>query len=537
MNFSAWSIRNPIAPLLAFALLLFMGIQSFNKLPITRFPNIDVPVVSIIVAQSGASPSELEMQVTKEIEDAVASISGVDEITSTVSDGQSQTVVLFRIEKPTDEAVQDTKDAIDRIRGDLPAAVEEPIVSKVDVEGQAIQTFAVSSADMTLEELSWFVDDTIKRALQGQPGIGRIDRYGGADREIRVALDPDKLNSYGISAPDVNAQLRSTNVDLGSGRGQVAGNEQTIRTLGDSRRVSDLADTTIALSSGRFVKLSELGTITDTYEEPKSFSRFNGEPTVTFAVFRSKGSSEVSVAETVETELATIREGHPNVNIQMVDDSVYFTYGNYEAAIHTLIEGAILAVIVVMLFLRNWRATLISAVALPLSAIPTFWVMDIMGFSLNLVSFLALTLATGILVDDAIVEVENIARHIKMGKSPYKAALDAADEIGLAVLQHGIGGRSAVGSQHGIARTLKFIHQIYQQLLLIVDAEDQSHVPIDRHAANCGVGPAIGRSSVTVVPAPMAETTRMSPPCKRTTCLTKCKPTPDPACRPTLRPR
>ncbi|MGN7293815.1 efflux RND transporter permease subunit [Rhizobium sp. SAFR-030] len=434
MNFSAWSIRNPIAPLLAFALLLFMGIQSFNKLPITRFPNIDVPVVSIIVAQSGASPSELEMQVTKEIEDAVASISGVDEITSTVSDGQSQTVVLFRIEKPTDEAVQDTKDAIDRIRGDLPAAVEEPIVSKVDVEGQAIQTFAVSSADMTLEELSWFVDDTIKRALQGQPGIGRIDRYGGADREIRVALDPDKLNSYGISAPDVNAQLRSTNVDLGSGRGQVAGNEQTIRTLGDSRRVSDLADTTIALSSGRFVKLSELGTITDTYEEPKSFSRFNGEPTVTFAVFRSKGSSEVSVAETVETELATIREGHPNVNIQMVDDSVYFTYGNYEAAIHTLIEGAILAVIVVMLFLRNWRATLISAVALPLSAIPTFWVMDIMGFSLNLVSFLALTLATGILVDDAIVEVENIARHIKMGKSPYKAALDAADEIGLAVI-------------------------------------------------------------------------------------------------------
>ncbi len=434
MNFSAWSIRNPIAPLLAFALLVFVGMQAFYKLPITRFPNIDVPVVSISVTQSGASPAELEMQVTKEVEDAVASISGIDEIQSTVTDGLSQTVVVFRIEKPTAEAVQDTKDAVDKIRSDLPAGIEEPIVSKVDVEGQAIQTFAVSSPNMTLEELSWFVDDTVKRALQGQPGIGRIDRYGGADREVRVSLDPGKLDAYGITAADVNQQLRGTNVNLGSGRGQVAGNEQTIRTLGDTRDVSQLNTTTISLPNGRFVKLSELGTIDDTYEEQKSFSRFNGTPSVTFAVFRAKGASEVSVAETVSESLTEIRKANPNVKIEMVDDSVYFTYGNYEAALHTLIEGSILAVIVVFLFLRNWRATLIAAVALPLSAIPTFWIMDIMGFSLNLVSFLALTLATGILVDDAIVEIENIARHIKMGKTPYKAALEAADEIGLAVI-------------------------------------------------------------------------------------------------------
>jgi len=434
MNFSAWSIRNPIAPLLAFSLLVFVGIQAFYKLPITRFPNIDVPVVSITVTQSGASPAELEMQVTKEVEDAVASIRGIDEIQSTVTDGLSQTVVVFRIEKPTAEAVQDTKDAVDKIRSDLPAGIEEPIVTKVDVEGQAIQTFAVSSPNMTLEELSWFVDDTVKRALQGQPGIGRIDRYGGADREVRVSLDPGKLDAYGITAADVNQQLRGTNVNLGSGRGQVAGNEQTIRTLGDTRDVSQLNTTTISLPNGRFVKLSELGTIDDTYEEQKSFSRFNGTPSVTFAVFRAKGASEVSVAETVSESLTEIRKANPNVKIEMVDDSVYFTYGNYEAALHTLIEGSILAVIVVFLFLRNWRATLIAAVALPLSAIPTFWIMDIMGFSLNLVSFLALTLATGILVDDAIVEIENIARHIKMGKTPYKAALEAADEIGLAVI-------------------------------------------------------------------------------------------------------
>jgi len=434
MNFSAWSIRNPVAPLLLFFLLMYVGIQSFFSLPITRFPNIDVPLVSITVTQSGASPAELEMQVTKEIEDAVASITGVDELSSTVNDGVSQTAVMFRMEIPTEQAVQDVKDAIDRIRGDLPASVDEPIVAKVDVEGQAIQSFAVSAPNMNLEELSWFVDDTIKRALQGQSGIGRIDRYGGADREIRVSLDPNRLNAYGVSAADVNRQLRGTNLDSGSGRGQVGGAEQTIRTLGDTRNVAELADTSIALSNGRFVRLGDLGLVEDTYEEQKSFSRFNGTPVVSFAVFRAKGASEVSVAETVATSLDAVRKANPDVSIQLIDDSVYFTYGNYEAAMDTLLEGALLAIIVVFLFLRNWRATLISAIALPLSAVPTFWIMDLMGFSLNLVSFLALTLATGILVDDAIVEIENIARHIKMGKTPYRAAIEAADEIGLAVI-------------------------------------------------------------------------------------------------------
>ncbi|MBN8949264.1 MULTISPECIES: efflux RND transporter permease subunit [unclassified Rhizobium] len=434
MNFSAWSIRNPVAPLLGFFLLMVVGAHAFFNLPITRFPNIDVPVVNVTVTQSGASPAELEMQVTKEIEDAVASINGIDEIQSTVTDGQSQTVVIFRLEVPTQQAVQDTKDAIDRIRGNLPSTIDAPIVSKVDVVGQAIQSFAVSSPNMTLEELSWFVDDTVKRALQGKAGIGRVDRYGGADREVRIELDPNKLNAYGITALSVSQQLRSTNIDLGSGRGQVAGSEQAIRVLGDARNVAQLADTTIALTNGRFVKLSALGAIKDTYQEPKSFSRFNSAPVVTFGVFRAKGASEVTVAQTVADTLDKVRAENPNVSIEKIDDSVYYTYGNYESAMHTLIEGAILAVIVVFLFLRNWRATLISAVALPLSAIPTFWVMNQIGFSLNLVSFLALTLATGILVDDAIVEIENIARHIKMGKTPYRAAIDAADEIGLAVI-------------------------------------------------------------------------------------------------------
>lgn len=434
MNFSAWSIRNPIAPILGFVLLMVLGWQSFNALPITRFPAIDVPLVAVTVAQPGAAPAEMETQVTKEIEDAVAGITGVKNVISTVTDGVSTTAVEFRMEIPTDKAVQDVKDAIDQIRGSLPGDVEAPIVSRIDVEGQAIMTFAVSAPAMTMEELSWFVDDTVTGALQGRPGVGRVDRYGGAEREIRVELDPVRLDSFGITASDVNRQLRATNADIGAGRSEIGTGEQAIRTLGDQGDVQVLADTTIALPSGQRVRLADLGTVTDTYEEVRSFARSGDAEVVVFAIFRAKGASEVSVAEEVNATLDTLRAANAGVDITLVDDTVFYTYGNYKAALHTLVEGSILAVLVVLAFLKNWRATLIAAVALPLSAVPTFWVMDMLGFSLNLVSFLAITLATGILVDDAIVEIENIARHIRMGKTPYRASIDAADEIGLAVV-------------------------------------------------------------------------------------------------------
>jgi hydrophobe/amphiphile efflux-1 (HAE1) family protein len=434
MNFSAWSIRNPIAPILGFVLLMVLGWQSFNTLPITRFPAIDVPLVAITVSQSGAAPAEMEAQVTKQIEDAVAGITGVKNIISTITDGVSTTAVEFRMEVPTDKAVQDVKDAIDQIIGDLPGDVNAPIVSRIDVEGQAIMTFAVSAPAMSLEELSWFVDDTVTSALQGRPGVGRVDRYGGAEREIRVELDPARLDSFGVTAASVSQQLRAYNTDLGAGRAELGSGEQAIRLLGDQRDAERLASLPIALPGGNQVRLSDLGEVIDTFEEVRSFARSGENEVVVFAVFRAKGASEISVAEETNATLERLRAEHPDVTITMVDDTVFYTYGNYKAAIHTLIEGAILAVLVVLAFLRNWRATLIAAVALPLSAVPTFWVMDLLGFSLNLVSFLALTLATGILVDDAIVEIENIARHIRMGKTPYRAAIDAADEIGLAVI-------------------------------------------------------------------------------------------------------
>ncbi len=306
MNFSAWSIRNPVAPLLAFAMLLIVGWQSFVSLPVTRFPNIDVPLVAVTVAQPGAAPAEMESQVTKEVEDAVAGINGVKNVTSTINDGVSTTAVEFRLEVPTDKAVQDVKDAIDRIRSDLPAEVETPIVARIDIEGQAVLTYAVSSPGRTVEELSWFVDDTLTRALQGRPGIGRVDRYGGVDREIRVDLDPVKLGGFGITAAQVSQQLALTNADVGAGKAEIGTAEQSIRTLGNQATVERLAEAAIALPNGRFVRLSDLGEVRDSYREPKSFARRNGEPVVVFAVYRSKGASEVSVAQTAEAALAQV---------------------------------------------------------------------------------------------------------------------------------------------------------------------------------------------------------------------------------------
>jgi multidrug efflux pump subunit AcrB len=434
VNFSAWSIRNPVPALILFFVLMLVGVQAFNALPITRFPNIDIPIVAVSVTQSGAAPAELEKQITRKVEDAVSGIAGVKNITSTLNDGVSVTAVEFRMEVPTNEALEDVKDAITKIRSDLPSDADNPIVEKIDVEGQAIQQYAASNPNMSLEQLSWHIDDVVKRELQGLGGVGRVSRYGGVNREIRVELDPATLQAFGVTAAEVNRQIATTSVDLGGGTTTIEGREQAIRTLGAARSLEELGATMLSLPGGRRARLDEMAKIYDVYEKPASFATHKGQQVVTFSVYRAKGSSAKTVGDKVEAALAKLRTQYPEMKYELVDDTVFYIYGNYTAAIASLIEGAVLAIVVVLLFLRDWRATLISALALPLSAIPAFWAMSLMGFSLNLVSFLGITLATGILVDDAIVEIENIARHMKMGKSAYRASLEAADEIGLAVI-------------------------------------------------------------------------------------------------------
>lgn len=434
MNISAWSIRNPIPALVLFLVLMVLGWMSFHSLPIRRFPNIDVPVIQVLITQSGAAPSELETQVTKKVEDAIAGVTGLKHQTSTITEGSSVTMAEFRLEIDADRASNDIKDAIARIRSDLPRTIDEPIIQRIEIEGLPIVTYAVNAPSMTIEELSWFIDDTIKRRLQSVDGVSAVDRIGGVTREIHVTLDPDRLLSLGITAGEVNAQLRATNVDLAGGRGEIADREQAIRTLAGKKTVADLASTSIALSGGRNIRLDELGSVTDTWEEPRTFAVLDGKSVVAFAVTRGKGASDTSVADAVSKKVAEITADFPDTTIERIDNSVDQTYGTYEATMKTLLEGAGLAILVVFLFLRDLRATVIAAIALPLSIIPAFWAMEVAGFSLNLVSLLSITIVTGILVDDAIVEIENIVRHTRMGKSAYRASLEAADEIGLAVI-------------------------------------------------------------------------------------------------------
>ena len=434
MNISAWAIRRPVPSLVLFLVLIVLGWVSFNQLPVTRFPNIDVPLIQVQVTQAGAAPSELEVQVTKKIEDAVAGINGVKHQTSAITEGVSLTKIEFRLEIQQDRALNDVKDAISRIRAELPRTIDEPIVTRIQVEGLPIVTYSARAPGMTPEQLSWFVDDTVARALQGVKDVSQVERIGGVDREIRVALDPDRLLAYGITAGDVNRQLRATNVDLAGGRGEIGGREQAIRTLAGKQTVSDLAATTITLPRGRKVRLDQLGTVTDATAEPRTFASLDGVPMVAFAISRGKGASDTVVAADVEKAVAKLKKANPEVELKLIDTMVTHTLGAYHSTMTTLIEGAILAIIVVFIFLRDLRATIIAAVALPLSIIPAFWALDAAGFSLNLVSLLAITIVTGILVDDAIVEIENIVRHMRMGKSAYRAALEAADEIGLAVI-------------------------------------------------------------------------------------------------------
>jgi multidrug efflux pump subunit AcrB len=434
LNISAWSIRNPLPSILFSLILLILGWMSFSKLAVTRLPNADIPVISVAVAQFGAAPSELESQVTKIIEDGVSGVEGARHIQSLITDGLSVTTITFALETNTDRAINDVKDAVTRVRSDLPQNVTEPLISRVDKIGLPIVTYAAISPGKTPEQLSFFVDDVVKRELQGVRGVSQVERIGGVEREILVSLDPDRLQAMGLTAVNVSQSLRGTNVDVAGGRAEIGKNDQAIRTLAGAKTLNELSNTMIPLFGGGEVRLADLGTVTDTIADRRTFARFNGEPVVALGIKRAKGASDVVVAAAVQKRIDEVKAAHPDVDLRLIDTSVEFTKGNYEAAISTLFEGAILAVIIVLLFLRDFRATVIAAISLPLSIFPAFWAMDILGFSLNMVSFLAITLSTGILVDDAIVEIENIVRHMRMGKSPYRAALDAADEIGLAVI-------------------------------------------------------------------------------------------------------
>ena len=434
MNISAWAIRNPLPPILLFVVLLGLGIVSFRALPITYFPTIDVPVVTVTITDTGASPQEIETAITERVEGAVANLPGIDELGSAIGEGESTTTVEFALGIPIDRAVADVRDAVSSIRSDLPDSIDEPIIGRVDVESGSVVTYAVVDRSMTREELSYFVDDVVVRRLRGLPGIGDIERTGGVEREIHVELDADRLLALGITASEVNRQLGALAIDASGGSSEVEGIDRALSTLAAVNSLKSLGATEIVLADGSTATLGDLGSVVDTHAEPEDFAVLDGGEVIGFSVFRARGASDVGVADAVAEAVDGLSREHSGAVFTLIDDSVTYTLGNYHAAMNTLIEGSLLAMAVVFVFLRDWRATVVAAVALPLAAIPTFWAMDLLGFSLNIISLLGITLVAGILVDDAIVEIENIARHGALGKTSREASIDASDEIGLAVM-------------------------------------------------------------------------------------------------------
>ncbi|HJQ15734.1 MAG TPA: efflux RND transporter permease subunit [Allosphingosinicella sp.] len=434
-NISAWAIRNPIPPIVLFVFLSVAGIIAFMGLAVNDQPDVEAPVVTVTVSQPGAAPTELETQVTQRVEAAARGVNGVDELQSFVGEGYSNTTVTFDFGIPVDRALNDVRNAVAQIRSELPEGILEPQVTRVDISnGGPLAYFSAEAKDMTLEQLSWYVDNSVTKRLLSIEGMSAVTRGGGVSREIRVILDPAKMQAQGITAAQVNAQLRQTNVNASGGRAEIAGAEQAVRVLGNARNAYDLGEAQIAVGTGRTIKLSDIAEVRDLHAEQRNLSMRNGREVLSFGIAKSKGASDLSVFASAIKELKKIEKENPKIHFVPMFTKTDYIESQYHSAMAAMVEGAVLAVLVVFLFLRDWRATIISALAIPLAAIPTFWFMDLMGFTLNSLSLLALSLVAGVLVDDAIVEIENIVRHMRMGKSAYQAAIDAADEIGLAVL-------------------------------------------------------------------------------------------------------
>ncbi|MBA8832619.1 efflux RND transporter permease subunit (plasmid) [Rhizobium leguminosarum] len=434
MNFSAFSIRNPVPAILLFAMLAVGGLLAFKHLPVQNFPDMDLPTIKITATLDGAAPAQLETEVARTIEDNLASLSYLDHVTTTITDGTVSISVSFKLEKDSETALNEVRNAVDSAQADLPAQMQAPSVTKVTVQSSALVTYAIRSTALNETELSWFIDNDLTKALLSVPGVGQVNRIGGVDREVHVDLDPTTMAAFGVTATTVSAQLKSVQADTSGGLGEIGGTRQTLRTLGAVASVDALKELRIPLANGQQVRLDDVASVTDSFAERSSMAYLDGKPVVAVEIKRSNGFSDSGVADDVDKAMKEFAAKHSNVQIEEAYSTIGPIIDNYDGSMHMLYEGAILAIIVVWLFLRDWRATILSAVALPLSVIPTFLVMYLAGFSLNIVTLLALSLVVGILVDDAIVEVENIARHLQMGKRPIDAALEAANEIGLAVI-------------------------------------------------------------------------------------------------------
>ena len=432
LGISKASIQNPIPPLML--IISVIGIFSYLKLPINAEPNISFPVLTITVTQNRASPEEMERSVTIPVEDAVASVADIRHITSSISEGESVTTLEFNLETDINKALNAVKNSISEIRASLPKTVDEPTIEVGDTEGGAIAYYAVESSQMNETELSAFIDDSIVKELLSLEGVQKVKRLGGRNREIRVEVNAEKLNAYKTGIDEISTQIRNISQNTPAGRTLTGEDEYSIKVMSKAADINKLRELPISLSDGRVIKLSEIASVKDRCNLDRSQSYLNGRRVVGFNVYRSRGASDTVVYERVNAAIEKKSAMYDNLRILPVYNSVDTTKESFSTARKTLIEGTILTVLVVFMFLHNLRSTIIAAIAIPLSILPAFAVMDFLGYTLNSISILALTLVIGILVDDAIVEIENIEKHLSMNKRPYKAAIDASESIGFAVI-------------------------------------------------------------------------------------------------------
>ena len=445
MNFSALSIKNPVPAIMLFVLLTLAGVLSFRSTGVQDFPDIELPIVTVSAMLPGAAPAQLETEVARKIEDSVATLQGVKNLYTKVLGGEVTLTVEFILEKPLSDAVNEVRDAVARVRAELPADLRDPTVTKASTAGRVVLTYtaeatpgADGAAPLDPQSLSWFVDNEVAKRLLAVPGVGAVKRVGGVSREVRVELNPDQMAALGVAAVDVSRRLKQVQQEAPGGVGRVSGAEQSVRTIATVKTAQELAALELPLPAqgggSRRVRLDEVASVRDTVAEPRAMALLDGRPVVGFEVFRTKGASELQVAEGVREAIDALRAERPDVTLTQAIDNAQPVGENFEGSMELLYEGAALAVLVVLWFLRDWRATLVAAAALPLSVIPTFLGMKYLGYTLNTVTLLSLALVVGVLVDDAIVEIENIARHLRMGKTPMQAALEAADEIGMTVI-------------------------------------------------------------------------------------------------------
>lgn len=459
-------IKRPVFTTMLVMLLVVFGLGSYPSLGIDLNPDVDFPLVMVSVSFAGTSPEEMESLVTKPIEDAVSSLSGIKNLSSVTREGSSQITIEFEFGTDPKLAANEVREKVAVARKRLPDQADEPVIQRFDMGAQAIVYYSLSSDTRSPGEIRKLATDIVKDELQRIDGVADVTISGGSEREIRVAVDSKKLAAYSISMTQILDAVNSQNLNAPGGRVSEKGTELTVRTIGKYKNVADIQNVIVANKDGLLIRLSDVATVADTWAEERMLARANGQPSVLIAVQKQSGTNTVAIAEKVKTTMASVQTLlPPDVKVAITRDSSQYIRSSVNDVMESMIFGGLLAVAITFLFLQNTRATIIGAIAIPTSVVATFFLLKMMNFTLNNMSLMGLSLAVGILIDDAIVVIENIYRHMELGKSPMEAARDGTSEISLAVMATTLSILAVfvpVGSMNGI------VGQFFKQFGLTV---------------------------------------------------------------------